>query len=124
MVNKPKPKNIKPLKMLSHTKEINSQEDSQMSGISNSQPTCSKNMSSYVLEGQNYSKNIGDIMVENTVGNLCNICYKLPKNGIINHGKIGHVYCCYPCAKKIQKKKNRCPICNAKITSITKMIVV
>lgn len=55
---------------------------------------------------------------------LCNICFIMPKNGVFNHGKIGHIFCCYPCAKKIREKSNRCPVCKVKIQFVTKMITV
>lgn len=53
---------------------------------------------------------------------LCNICYMMPKNSVFNHGKIGHIYCCYPCAKRIKKQSDKCPYCNVKFKFITKVI--
>lgn len=116
-VDKPKPKSFKRLRMFSGIKEDNLFKNSQKSGVSNLQLSGSMDIPSLYpsQEGLDYS---------NDVENLCNICFKMPKNGIFNHGKIGHIYCCYPCAKKLKKKSNRCPICNVKITFITKMIVV
>lgn len=55
---------------------------------------------------------------------LCSICLIMPKNGIFNHGKIGHIYSCYQCAKNIKRISNRCPICNVKVQYVTKMITV
>lgn len=55
---------------------------------------------------------------------LCNACLIRPKNGIFNHGKIAHIYCCYLCAKKIWHQTNRCPVCNRKIRYVTKMITI
>lgn len=55
---------------------------------------------------------------------LCNICLLKPKNGVFNHRKIGHRYCCYLCAKKIWAKTGRCPVCKLKIRYVTKIIFV
>lgn len=115
IVDKPKPKSFKRLRLLSQIKEGNMFKDSQMSGTSNSQLSSSTEISDLNLpQKHNYSNN---------VENVCNICFKMPKNGIINHGKIAHIYCCYLCAKKLRRNSNRCPICKVKITFITKMIV-
>lgn len=54
--------------------------------------------------------------------NLCNICLVMPKNGIFNHGKVGHIFSCYQCAKHIWRTSNRCPVCNVKVQFVTKMI--
>lgn len=62
----------------------------------------------------------------NTLANkydLCNICFRMPKNGLFHHGKFSHNYCCYPCTKKLWSKSNKCPLCNTKIKSISKMII-
>lgn len=116
-MDKPKPKSFKRLRMFSQIKEDNLFKDSQTSDVSNLQLSSSPDISNLYpsQEGLDYSNN---------VENLCNICLKMPKNGIFNHGKIGHIYCCYPCAKKYKQKSNRCPICKVKIRFITKMIVV
>lgn len=53
---------------------------------------------------------------------LCNICFMMPRNGVFNHGKISHIYCCYLCAKKVQRKFNKCPICNLKLKFVTKIV--
>lgn len=62
------------------------------------------------------------IEVPETDKNLCNICFMMPRNSVFNHGKIGHIYCCYPCAKKIKGKTDKCPYCNVKFKFITKVI--
>lgn len=53
---------------------------------------------------------------------MCNICLINPKNGIFNHGKIGHIFSCYSCSKKIWSNTHKCPICNQKIKFLTKMV--
>lgn len=53
---------------------------------------------------------------------LCNICLVNNKDGLINHGRVGHNFACYACLKKIKYTSNRCPICNVKISYITKLI--
>lgn len=55
---------------------------------------------------------------------LCNICFIKPKDGIFNHHKTGHVYCCYTCAKHIWIQSGKCPICNLKIRYVTRADVV
>jgi len=108
IVNKPKgkPKGIKRLNLAHRKKEYNLFKTSQ--DISDSQKHVS---SSYLSQAENNE-------------NLCNICLIMPKNAVFNHGKIGHIYCCYPCAKRLKKKSDKCPICNLKVKFITKMISV
>lgn len=102
---RPKTKNVKRLNNVSKPKkEYNILENSQKSSPSNSQPGVSTR-------------------IENS-NDICNICYIMPKNGVFNHGKIGHIYCCYSCAKKLWRKSNKCPLCNVRIKFVTKMIVV
>jgi len=106
VVNKPKakPKGVKRLNKLHRKKEYNLFKASQ--GTSNSEQP----VSSLPEGGRNE--------------NLCNICLIMPKNGVFNHGKIGHIYCCYPCAKQLRRKSDKCPICNLKVRFITKLITV
>lgn len=96
--------------------------------LPNSQESTSSGYSSLLLS-QEENKNLTDLetsTVEQSKksSNLCNICWRMPKNGIFNHVKIGHVFSCYTCAKKIWKKKGKCPMCNRKIKFVTKMIIV
>lgn len=56
--------------------------------------------------------------------NLCSICLLKPKNGIFNHGNTSHLYCCYTCAKRIWIRKGKCPICNSKVSYVTKLNIV
>lgn len=74
------------------------------------------------LNEKNIDSQTSDIL--GNIENICNICFLLPKNGVFNHGKTGHIYCCYPCAKKVWKQTNKCPICNVRVKFVTKMIVV
>lgn len=95
-------------------------------GEKNVPSKCSQESSSSTFsEKKNFnSKDIetSKAEVDENSNDLCNICLSKPKNGVFNHGKIGHVYCCYTCAKLLWKKSNKCPLCNAKIKFVTKMI--
>lgn len=118
----PKPKNIKRLKMLWYKKESISFENVEESRLLISKEFGTIGVSSFSLKDNINSKNETKAL-ENT-DHLCNICNMMPKNGVFNHGKIGHVYCCYSCAKQWWKKFYNCPVCNAKIKFITNMISV
>jgi len=72
-------------------------------------------------DNSEYSNN-SIIEMHERSNNLCNICLTMPKNGAFNHGNISHIYCCYKCAKKVQKQSNKCPICNLKLTFVSKII--
>lgn len=89
--------------------------DSTGSVTSNSQESVSLGISDLCLSQENTT----DIL-ENS--NKCNICFLKPKNGIFNHGEIGHMYCCYKCAKHVWAKTGRCPICNTKVKYVTKAV--
>ncbi|XP_063238079.1 uncharacterized protein LOC134539744 isoform X2 [Bacillus rossius redtenbacheri] len=56
----------------------------------------------------------------------CIICCSQPKNATFVHlrGRIVHTAACYACALRIWKTKKRCPVCNLKIKTIYKNIVV
>lgn len=123
----PKIKSNKPLNSSSQKKDENQQE-SHEPDIPNSQESTSSGYSSLILS-QEENKNLKDLetsMAEKnkTLNNSCNICLQNPKNGIFNHNKIGHIFSCYKCAKKIWKKKGKCPVCKLKIKFVTKLIVV
>lgn len=125
-INKPDPtrKNNKFLNSSIHKKEENLQ-DPQEPDLPNSQES---GYSSLISSQEEENRNSNDVtnMIEKNKNskNLCNICLKMPKNGIFNHNKIGHIYCCYSCAKQVWKKKGTCPVCNLKIKFVTKLIVV
>ncbi|XP_060844266.1 protein Mdm4-like isoform X4 [Rhopalosiphum padi] len=108
-----KTKNVKRLNVFKPRKEDNLIEDSQKSSQSNS-----------LQDDSIQPKNIDNSIINEKIDNICNICFKMPKNGVFNHGKIGHIYCCYSCAKKLWKKSNKCPLCNVRIKFVTKMIIV
>lgn len=109
---RPRTKKDKRLNVIKPKKECNLLEDYQKSSPPNSQQGVSTHI-----------ENSNTLMNEN-INNICNICFLMPKNGVFNHGKIGHIYCCYSCAKKLWRKSNKCPLCNVKIKFVTKMIVV
>jgi len=75
-----------------------------------------------ILNAANIENNITNMYKKTT--NVCNVCLMMPQNGVFNHGKIGHIYCCYTCAKKLWKTSKKCPICHVRVQFITKMIVV
>lgn len=54
---------------------------------------------------------------------LCNFCLEREKNAGIIHGGIIHQICCYPCAKRLYKKRQPCPMCRRRIEKISKIIV-
>ncbi|XP_025194683.1 protein Mdm4-like isoform X2 [Melanaphis sacchari] len=118
----PKPKSIKRLyNMPNRTEENYLPKDSQeSSSTSNSQ----ESLNSLGISGLCLSQdNTLDNTFENTT-NSCNVCFLKPKNGIFNHGKTAHVYCCYTCAKHIWSRSGKCPICNLKIRYVTKAVRV
>lgn len=107
----PQPKSIKRLNvMVNHAEGSNPHKES---FTSNSQESGSFGISDLCLS-QETDKS------ENTV-NACNICFIRTKNGLVNHGKTSHLYSCYTCAKLIWSRTGKCPICNVKIKSVTKV---
>ena len=56
-------------------------------------------------------------------GPLCYFCLSREKDAGITHGSITHQICCYPCAKKLYKMRQPCPMCRRRIEKITKIIV-
>jgi len=57
-----------------------------------------------------------------TATGLCGLCCQRPKNASLIHGRLGHQVCCYPCAKKLWKKRSQCPVCRRKVSQIVKII--
>lgn len=53
---------------------------------------------------------------------LCLFCVTRKKNAALVHGRIGHQVCCYPCAKKLWRKKAECPVCRRTVERIIKLI--
>ena len=53
---------------------------------------------------------------------LCLLCCTRTKNASLVHGRIGHQVCCYPCAKKLWRKRSDCPVCRRKVERIIKII--
>lgn len=92
--------------------------------MSSSSSSCkdSQESSSFGLSGLHLTQANMSGTFENAT-NLCNICFLKPKNGIFNHGKTGHNYCCYSCAKQIWNKSGKCPICNLKVRYVTKAVI-
>ncbi|CAH1724698.1 unnamed protein product [Aphis gossypii] len=117
--SKPKPKSIKRLyNMANRTEENYIPRDCQeSSSTSNSQ----ESLNSLGISGLCLSQESTSNTFENTT-NSCNVCFLKPKNGIFNHGKTAHVYCCYTCAKHIWSRSGKCPICNLKIRYVTKAV--
>lgn len=54
----------------------------------------------------------------------CVICLKRPKTGSIVHGSTGHQVCCYPCAKRLKRRKGKCPVCRRKIKDVIRNYVL
>lgn len=70
----------------------------------------------------NSSKNLQESEMIEKTENTCNICFLKPKNGVFNHNKTGHVYCCYSCSKRIWNTYGKCPICKTKIRNVTRIL--
>lgn len=114
------PKSIKRLnKIANYMEECRSQTDSQETCTSYSQESGSFGISSLYLTQESVTNKS-----ENTINNNCNICFSKPKDGIFNHNKTAHVYCCYACSKRIWAKCGKCPICNLKVRYVTKAIII
>jgi len=111
------PKRIKRLNTVSNCSEASSP-------YKNSQESCQSNsQGSFGISGLCLSQESSTNTFEND-RHSCNVCLLKPKNGIFNHGKTSHVYCCYSCAKKIWSRSGKCPICKLKIRYVTKAITV
>lgn len=132
--NQHKPKK---LKRIFNTIHKNSQESSKLSQelyTTNSQELCATNSQELCVTNSQESGSFGLsslYLSQNSVSDInedtadsCNICFLKPKNGIFNHGKTSHIYCCYTCAKHVWSKSGKCPICNLKIRYVTKGVVV
>lgn len=127
--NKPKPKRVKRLKSSTYTKSGNSFKNFKIPDSTDFlQPgSVLKNNKRLLRKDIDKSKNITNATTKKNIKNtqnICNICFKMPQNAIFNHGKVGHIYGCYLCAKELWKKSKMCPVCNVKVQYITKMIVV
>lgn len=57
------------------------------------------------------------------IDNICGFCMTRKKNAGIIHGRIIHQVSCYPCAKKLYKQRDPCPICRRKIEKIAEVHV-
>jgi len=53
---------------------------------------------------------------------LCLLCVTRKKDASLVHGRIGHQVCCYPCAKKLWRRKAECPVCRRTVERIIKLI--
>ncbi|KAG8223438.1 hypothetical protein J437_LFUL005266 [Ladona fulva] len=51
---------------------------------------------------------------------MCITCMERPKNAVFVHGSIGHLCCCYQCAKKVWSSSGKCPVCSRKTNSVVK----
>jgi len=53
---------------------------------------------------------------------LCVVCKEQKPNTVFVHeGKKGHYVCCYECAKRIDKRKMKCPVCRSTIENIIRI---
>lgn len=112
--NKPKkPQSIKKLNIFLHNKVSNLPKGKLTNATNSQQSNLLDKSSLYLFQKENKSNNDNQ--------NKCNYCFNDLKNGIINHGKIGHIVDCYYCAKRQWKISNKCPICNTRIKFVTKM---
>lgn len=53
---------------------------------------------------------------------LCLLCCSKPVNSSIIHGKFAHSISCFGCARRLQLKKRRCPICRRTIEKVVYQI--
>ena len=53
--------------------------------------------------------------------NLCSFCVVREKDAGFVHGSVVHRICCYRCAKRLFKRRQRCPVCRQKIEKIAKI---
>ncbi len=52
----------------------------------------------------------------------CTLCFSREKKAGIVHGGILHQISCYPCAKRLYKRKQPCPVCRRRIEKIVRII--
>lgn len=53
----------------------------------------------------------------------CQICQKRPRNGNIVHGKTAHLVTCFPCAKRLKRRRSPCPVCKKAIQMVIKTFI-
>ncbi|XP_046398524.1 E3 ubiquitin-protein ligase Mdm2-like [Ischnura elegans] len=51
----------------------------------------------------------------------CVMCMEGTKNAAFVHGNVGHICCCYKCAKTAWSISGKCPVCNRKSNRIIKV---
>jgi hypothetical protein len=52
----------------------------------------------------------------------CNICFQAPKDTAFVHGRLAHLFCCYPCAKRLFKMRRPCPLCRRTVEKIARIL--
>ena len=72
----------------------------------------------------NKSEEPTEIITVQEESKLCILCRSKPKDTIFVHNKMGHQVSCYPCAKKLWKKRKDCPICRRTVEKIVKVLSV
>ena len=55
---------------------------------------------------------------------LCTICLSRPKDASLIHGKTGHQVSCYPCGKRLRRRKKPCPVCRRNIQFVIRNFIV
>merc|ERR1719270_1543347 len=60
--------------------------------------------------------------LSNGTSHLCLLCCHRKMDASLVHGNIGHQVCCYPCAKKLWRKRSDCPVCRRTVEKIIKII--
>ena len=53
----------------------------------------------------------------------CIICLEKPRDATIVHGGTGHVCCCLDCAKRLEQRRDPCPICKQPIQLVIQQFV-
>jgi len=55
---------------------------------------------------------------------ICMLCFSRQKEAILIHGKTGHQVCCYPCAKRLRRRRKPCPVCRRPISKVVRNFLV
>lgn len=55
---------------------------------------------------------------------VCVICLAAPKNASIVHGSTGHQACCFPCARRLKRTRQHCPVCRRPIHKVIRNYIL
>lgn len=116
-----------------HDKSNKDGADSGLGSFSMKETAGSSGCVTNVLEGTNFFSDVQsnpnedetkEMDVVNAIRNdKCITCMQRPKNSVFVHGSVGHICCCYKCAKKVWSSSGKCPVCNRKTNCVVKAFV-